>query len=110
MEKLAIKPGILGSGLGILAGLIEMSIGAQILPWIGNKESPVVLGLITFFLSGIALLSVLSARNHVKLTNDRKLAIFFGVLFTSGNLLYHRRAALVSARITPHYDMFTSRL
>ncbi len=80
MEKLAIKPGILGGGLGILAGLIEMSIGAQILPWIGNKESPVVLGLITFFLSSIALLSVLSARNHVKLTNDRKLAIFFGVL------------------------------
>lgn len=80
MEKLAIKPGILGGGLGILAGLIEMSIGAQILPWIGNKESPAVLGLITFFLSGIALLSVLSARDHVKLTNDRKLAIFFGVL------------------------------
>ncbi len=80
MEKLAIKPGKLGGGLGVLAGLIEMSIGTQILPWIGNKESPVVLGLITFFLSCIALLSVLSARNHVKLTNDRKLAIFFGVL------------------------------
>ncbi|MDD3014004.1 MAG: hypothetical protein PHC34_09910, partial [Candidatus Gastranaerophilales bacterium] len=52
----------------------------KILPWIGNKENPVGLGIITLLLSGLAFLSVLSARKTAKLTNDRKMMIFLGVL------------------------------
>ena len=55
MKKPAIQLGICGAALGMLAGLIELSIGAQIRPWIGNKENPAVLGLVTILLSGMAL-------------------------------------------------------
>jgi hypothetical protein len=80
MDKLAIQFGVLGSMLGALAGLIELSIGAQIRPWIGNKENPAVLGLVTLLLSGMALGAIVSARNLEMPTNDSKLAIFLGVL------------------------------
>lgn len=80
MEKLAIQLGKLGSILGALAGLIELSIGTRILSWIGNKESPFVLGLVTMSLSSIAFFSIISVNKKELQTNDRKLAIFLGVL------------------------------
>lgn len=83
MGKLLINTGILGSALGILAGLIELSIGAQIRPWIGNKENPTALGLVTLLLSGLALGAIISARNIDMPTNDKKLAIFLGVFLPS---------------------------
>jgi hypothetical protein len=95
MEKLAIQLGRLGSILGVLAGIVELSIGNRILPWIGNKENPTGLGLVTIFLSGMAYFSVRSARNQVMPTNNRKLAIFLGVLlpaticFTSVGRLWY---------------------
>jgi len=64
----------------MLAGLIEMSVGALIRPWIGNKESPIALGIITFFLSLLAFLSVDSAHKRNDPTNNRKIATLFGVL------------------------------
>ena len=64
MYKLAIQIGIWGSIIGASAGLIELSIGSKIRPWIGNKENPLVLGLVTLLLSATALLSVLAARNR----------------------------------------------
>jgi hypothetical protein len=75
-----IQLGIVGSLLGIVAGFIELSIGDQILPWIGNKENPVLLGFITLFLSTLAFTSVNSARTSDNPSNDHKLAIFLGVL------------------------------
>lgn len=111
MEKLAIRLGKLGSALGLLAGLIEMSIGTQILPWIGNKEDPAILGVVTFFLSGIAFVSVLLARKHVKPTNDRKLAIILGVLLpaaicftTVGRLWYLPGALLIMTCLLLVYE------
>lgn len=111
MGKLAIKLGKLGSALGILAGLIEICIGAHIRAWIGNKENPFVLGLITFFLSGIAFLSVFSAGNHIKPSNNRKLAIFLGVLLpatvcftTVGRLWYLPGLLLVLTSILLAYE------
>ena len=63
MNRLAIQCGAVGSTLGVLAGLIELSVGAQIRPWIGNKENPVLLGFVTLLLSGMALWAVVSTRN-----------------------------------------------
>ncbi len=80
MKKYIIQIGIVGSLLGIVAGLIELSIGDQILPWIGNKENPVLLGFITLFLSTMAFISVNATRNLDTPSNDRKLTIFLGVL------------------------------
>lgn len=80
MEKLTLQLGKLGSILGALAGIVELSIGTRILAWIGNKENPIELGLVTIFLSGVAFLSVHSASNPVMPPKDRKLANFLGVL------------------------------
>lgn len=69
--------------LGILVGLIELTIGTQIRPWIGNKENPAILGLVTIILSGMALTAIIVARKRGTQTNDRKLVIFLGVLLPS---------------------------
>jgi hypothetical protein len=110
MGRLAIQLGKLGSILGALVGLIELSVGTQILPWIGNKGSPVALGFVTFILSGVAFLSILSARKHVSPTNDRKLAIFLGVLLpavicftTVGRLWYLPGSLLLLSSILLAY-------
>ena len=84
MKKLATTLGIWGASIGMLAGLIELGIGSQIRPWIGNKENPAVLGLVTILLSGMALAAVTVARKQESQTNDGKLAIFLGVLLPTG--------------------------
>ncbi|KAA3646731.1 MAG: hypothetical protein DWQ07_11040 [Chloroflexi bacterium] len=63
----------------MLAGLIELSIGEQIRPWIGNKENPAVLGLLTLLLSTMALGALVSTLKLEIRTNNSKLAIFLGV-------------------------------
>jgi len=69
-----------GSLLGLLAGIIELSIGSSILPLIGYKENPVVLGLITMLLSSIAYISVFSIHNDQDPSNDQKLLTLLGIL------------------------------
>jgi hypothetical protein len=80
MKKLSIRLGTWGAALGMLVGLIELGFGAQIRTWIGNKENPAILGVVTFLLSGMALKAVLEFRKRDMQTNDRKLALFIGVL------------------------------
>lgn len=111
MRKIAIQLGKSGSILGVLAGLIEMSIGAQILPWIGNKQNPVILGIITLVLSTVALLSVVSAHKLDKPTNDRKMAIVLGVLLpaaicftTVGRLWYLPGSLLIVTCLLLAYE------
>ena len=113
MKKLAILLGIWGAALGMLAGLIELSIGAQIRPWIGNKETPVILGLVTFLLSGMALAAVTAARKPETPTNDGKLAIFLGVLLpaaicftTVGRLWYLPGTLLLAAAALLAYEFW----
>jgi hypothetical protein len=80
MNRFSMQLGVTGSVLGALAGLIELTVGAQIRPWIGNKENPAVLGVVTLLLSGMAFGAIFFARNVEAPTNDGKLAIFLGVL------------------------------
>jgi hypothetical protein len=115
IEKLAIQSGILGSALGILAGLIELSIGAQIRPWIGNKENPAVLGLVTLLLSGMALMAVMSARKLETPTSDSKLTIFLGVFLpavicftTVGRLWYLPGPLLIGTALLLAYEYWVS--
>lgn len=79
MTRLAYQLGVIGGVLGALAGLIELTVGALIRPWIGNKENPAVLGVVTLLLSGMAFGAMISARNLEAPTNDSKLAIFLGI-------------------------------
>ncbi|AEV27922.1 hypothetical protein SpiGrapes_0058 [Sphaerochaeta pleomorpha str. Grapes] len=83
MYKLTIQIGIWASILGILSGIIELSIGFLIREWIGNKENPVILGFVTLLLSVLALVSILSARSLPSLGNNSRLAIFLGVFIPS---------------------------
>jgi hypothetical protein len=80
MKKAAFRLGTWGAALGMLAGLVELGIGSQIRPWIGNKENPAGLGLLTVLLSGIAFVAILSPRKNEIQTNDRKLVVFLGAI------------------------------
>jgi hypothetical protein len=113
MTKLATTLGIWGATLGMLAGLIELGVGSQIRPWIGNKENPAVLGLVTMLLSGMALAAVTVTRRQKAHTNDGKLAIFLGVLFpavicftTVGRLWYLPGTLLVGSAALLAYEFW----
>ena len=84
MKKLALRLGTWGAALGMLAGIVELSVGAHIRPWIGNKENPFVLGWVTLLLSGLAWITVRIASKHDPHTADGKLAAVLGVLVPAG--------------------------
>lgn len=111
MGKFTIQLGKLGSALGVFAGIIEVSIGTKILPWIGNKENPALLGIITILLSAIAFVSVRSAHKHINPTNDLKLAIFLGIFIpaticftTVGRLWYLPGTLLIVTSLFLGYE------
>jgi hypothetical protein len=106
MKRLATILGIWGATLGMLAGLIELGIGSQIRPWIGNKENPAVL-------SGMALAATTMARRQEAHTNHGKLAIFLGVLLpaaicftTVGRLWYLPGTLLVGSAALLAYEFW----
>lgn len=84
MNKLAFRLGTWGAALGMLAGLIETTFGASIRPWIGNKENPFVLGLVTLFLSGLAWITVRMQQKRIPSQADGKMATILGVLVPAG--------------------------
>jgi hypothetical protein len=104
MNKLARRLGTWGAALGMLAGLVELGIGSLIRPWIGDKENPVVLGIVTLLLSGLALAATILASKRGALTQNVKLALFLGLLFpaticftTVGRLWYLPGSLLLAA-------------
>lgn len=103
MRTLAIRLGTWGAALGMLAGAVELSVGAHIRPWIGNKENPFILGVVTLALSGLAWITVRWARQQVPTTADRNLATILGVLvpagvcFTTVGMLWYLPGLLLSA-------------
>ena len=105
-----------GSALGMLAGLLELSIGTYILGWIGNKESPVLLGIITILLSLAAFCSVHLACGESQPTNNQKVIRFLGVLLpaaicftTVGRLWYLPGALLVGTSLLLAYQYWFAR-
>jgi len=70
--------------LGIVLGLVESVFGNQILIFIGNKSSYVVLGFITMILSSMILITVLYAKTHSSLNNDQKVGVIFGIILPTG--------------------------
>lgn len=84
MRTLAFRLANWGAVLGLFAGLAEITVGASIRPWIGNKENPFVLGLVTLLLSGIARVTAHLAQKHAPQSADSKLATLLGVLLPAG--------------------------
>jgi hypothetical protein len=106
MKKLAIRLGTWGAALGMLAGVVELSLGAHIRPWIGNKENPFVLGLVTLVLSSLAWMTVRMARKHAPYTADGRLATILGMLvpagvcFTTVGMLWYLPGILLSLSVS----------
>jgi hypothetical protein len=62
--RLATALGLAGGALGTLAGLVEVTVGAEIRSWIGNKNDPGRLGLVTVVLALVALTAALVLRRR----------------------------------------------
>jgi hypothetical protein len=62
LQRLAAALGTLGAGLGLLAGVVELTAGPSIRSWVGNKEDTTRLGLATVLLAAVALLAAVVLR------------------------------------------------
>lgn len=69
-----------GAALGVLAGLLETTLGASIREVIGGKENPVALGVVTLFLSAVALTASEVGRSAEPRSTNAKLAVVLGQL------------------------------
>jgi hypothetical protein len=52
---LGLGLGLAGGALGVVAGVLELAIGPDIRSWVGGKQDPTRLGVVTLVLSAIAL-------------------------------------------------------
>lgn len=54
-DRLAARLALAGASLGVMAGLVELTIGPSIRDWVGDKQDTTRLGLTTIVLSAVAL-------------------------------------------------------
>ena len=91
----------LGATLGLLAGLIELSVGPHIRAWIGDKQDTTRLGLATILLSLIALAAAAAWRRQP--TPGAQLLVVAGLLvpalicFTTVGRLWYLPGVLLLA-------------
>jgi hypothetical protein len=60
VRRAATRLATIAAGLGVLAGVLEISIGPSIRDWVGNKQDTTRLGLTTIALSAVALAAAAS--------------------------------------------------
>ncbi|MET3808315.1 hypothetical protein ABIB25_005344 [Nakamurella sp. UYEF19] len=90
-QHIASVVGLIGGALGVVAGLIQATLGSHIPHWSGHKAAPVALGLLTILLSAISVLSAVALRSEV--TPGRRLAAAAGLL-VPGSLCFSTGGAL----------------
>jgi uncharacterized membrane protein YhaH (DUF805 family) len=83
-QRLVTQLGLVGAGLGVIAGVVQASIGGQIPDWTGNKGSSVALGVLTVLLSLLALGCTLGLARRRAHTTGNRLASVIGVLIPAG--------------------------
>jgi hypothetical protein len=103
--------GLAGSGLGTIAGLVELTIGSGIREWIGNKQDPTRLGLVTIALSLITAATTVALRRQ-RLSPSQQAAAAAGLLgpglicfSTVGRLWYVPGILLVAAGLLVLADL-----
>lgn len=94
--------GIAAATLGIIAGMLQTTVGAQIPDWSGNKYNPFALGLLTIVLSLVALAGAIVLGRTPISTPRRLLAavalLITGLLcFTTVGILWYLPGALMLA-------------
>ena len=83
-----------GAGLGVLAGVLQATIGTTIPSWTGAKQAPVALGLLTIGLSAVAavaaaaLLAPIGRRSGLRLAAATAVAVVAGVCFSTVGRLW----------------------
>ena len=90
-QHIASVVGLIGGALGVVAGLLQATLGSHLPDWSGHKADPVALGLLTILLSAISVLSAAALRRDV--TPGRRLAAAAGLL-VPGSLCFSTGGAL----------------
>lgn len=86
-QGIAGRLGLIGGGLGGLAGIVQLAFGSRIPGLTGAKASPVALGVLTVGLSIVAMLSGVLLRRGPDLAPGRRLVAVAG-LFVPGALCF----------------------
>jgi hypothetical protein len=113
-DRLAGRLALAGASLGVLAGLLELTIGPSVREWVGDKQDTTRLGLTTAVLSAVALVAAAALRRPRGGTDGRRVAIALAlvipavVCFTTVGRLWYlpgplllAAGALVLARTRP---------
>jgi hypothetical protein len=79
-DHLAGRLAAAGATLGIVAGLLELTIGPSIREWVGDKQDTTRLGLTTIVLSSAALAAAASLRRRGRRAGGRRLAVVLGLV------------------------------
>jgi hypothetical protein len=104
-DRLAANLGRIGGFVGLAAGTVELTVGSSIGPWIGDKNDPTRLGIVTVVLSAVALAAAVSlAGSDRSLRPSHRLWILVAMLVpglvcftTVGRLWYVPGVLLVAA-------------
>jgi hypothetical protein len=62
-HRWVVRLGLAGSALGLLAGIVQATVGSRIPEWTGAKASPIALGLLTVGLAALAGWAALEQRD-----------------------------------------------
>jgi uncharacterized membrane protein YfcA len=96
-----------GASLGIVAGLVELTLGPHIRSWVGSKQDTTRLGLATITLSAIALLAAVTWMQRRETSPGTRLLIVVGLIVpgvicftTVGRAWYVPGALLIVAAVT----------
>jgi hypothetical protein len=76
--------GLAAAGLGVVAGVVQASVGSRIPGWTGNKGSPVALGVLTVVLSLVAVSCIFGLARLPRHDAGRRLAFAIGLLIPAG--------------------------
>ena len=101
-EALAGRLALAGALLGLLAGLAELTLGASMRGWVGDKADTTRLGLATLALAGVALAAALALRQRPAEPRD-VVAVGLVVPAPSGH-----RVVVVAGLVVPALVCFTT--
>jgi hypothetical protein len=103
-DHVAAALALTGASLGIVAGLVELTVGPSIRDWVGDKLDTTRLGLATTVIALIALAASAALRRSDRVAGARRVAVALGLLVgalvgftTVGRLWYIPGALLLAA-------------
>jgi hypothetical protein len=80
IDRVAAYLAVAGATLGIIAGLIDIAVGASIRDWVGDKLHTTTLGVATVILSALALLAAVGWLRPGGRASERRLATALALL------------------------------